>query len=814
MTAVNNTVTNVYLQKISRGNYLALVSSIFLVILGFVWMFFHFGGEHTTTIFSDLLYVVCAWFGTCCCWITAYRLRWGPLRGRSGYQMAWFFVGLGQLMDGSGGAYAAYLDLTGQPTPIPSYADIGYTLYYPLIFVGLLFLLTRSKPLRFRIRSILETFITTLCLLGLSWYFFLGPTVLTRQGSPLSMFALIVSFSYPFWDMLLIFVIIFFIWQRTEPLLTPSLFLCCTGLLATIWGDTGYAYFTSLGIYTPGTVSIDPFWPISSLLIGLSALLQYTSLLYKNDSEPRAQEAQKMTNRPYAVSEYFHHYCIIPILNIQHRILPHTESVLLGLFFYLPLTVLLTLTLFAEVTQRHVVSSFLVMLTVAIVVLIAIRFLLIFQEKEILLHEQERRRKNVEHLQILSVQLNEALDLDSVCERVVTLMISELGFDGALYLFFNEGEHALPSLPRLLARAIISPSQEISTWSIEENYVSSDDPMWETEREMIWAEQTLPLPPEVLAWHEKYHIYKTLFTPLVHQGRIVGSLGFCSRTAQRTNTTDNWLIKAYAARATTALEHARLYRHLQKAHQRLQELDQLKDQFMVTASHELRTPLTAVQGYLELLVQFRDSLTPDRYLEFLQHAQRGCEELMLLLNNVMDASRLEIDAGIQPAHLEPVAVQESLESVISLLEPQLAQQQHTIHLHLPQGLMVQADPVRLRQVLLNLSVNAMKYSPTGTPITFSANCTVDEIPDVVISVIDKGQGIAPDEQKSLFQRFVRLERDLNSSVRGSGLGLYISRRLVEAMGGNIWVESSGIPGEGSAFHFRLSPAQSRSLLPT
>ncbi|HLJ36120.1 MAG TPA: ATP-binding protein, partial [Ktedonobacteraceae bacterium] len=107
------------------------------------------------------------------------------------------------------------------------------------------------------------------------------------------------------------------------------------------------------------------------------------------------------------------------------------------------------------------------------------------------------------------------------------------------------------------------------------------------------------------------------------------------------------------------------------------------------------------------------------------------------------------------------------------------------------------------QILLNISTNALKYSPANTPLKFSARQVVDTVSCVVISISDKGNGIAPEDQVHLFERFVRLERDINSPVRGSGLGLYISRRLVEALGGKIWIESSGIPGEGTTFHIQL-----------
>src|SRR5205823_7680851 len=156
--------------------------------------------------------------------------------------------------------------------------------------------------------------------------------------------------------------------------------------------------------------------------------------------------------------------------------------------------------------------------------------------------------------------------------------------------------------------------------------------------------------------------------------------------------------QAFAEQAAIAFTNAQLYQKLHDAHHQLQELDKLKDQFMITASHELRTPLTAVQGYLELLVQFSNAVSIEQQREFVLKAQNACEELVLLLNNVMDASRLEIDAGIRPAHLECVHVLEEVQNVIALIEPQLRHEHRKVGVNIPASLKVQADPVRFRQV--------------------------------------------------------------------------------------------------------------------
>lgn len=147
-------------------------------------------------------------------------------------------------------------------------------------------------------------------------------------------------------------------------------------------------------------------------------------------------------------------------------------------------------------------------------------------------------------------------------------------------------------------------------------------------------------------------------------------------------------VRDFVEQAAVAFTNAQLYERLQTAHRQQQELDQLKDQFMITASHELRTPLTAVQGYLELLSEFHDTLPPEQRQEFLQKARRSCDELVVLLNNVMDVSRLEVDAGIRPALAEKVSLLEVIESVIDLIKPQLTQERRIVQYSIPADLYV------------------------------------------------------------------------------------------------------------------------------
>lgn len=632
------TLTNTYLRRLDRGKYLNLGVLIVLVLAGVLGFVLHVA-QNVPDLVSNIMYPLTSGVGASWAFLTAYRAYRGPVRLGVHHALAWLLVGAGLLANCLGGLLYTILERSGQTILVPSFSDIGFTLFYPLIFVGLFLMPT---ALRFRLRMTLDAVIATLCILGVSWFFFISKVFVSGVEAKVSTAQLIMSVSYPFWDVLLILAVMLLIYRRTSTLFTPSLVLLGTGILLNVWADTGSAYTQAIGTYYSINFLIDPFWYLGFMLVGMAGLFQYASICH---------QAYRDGSSAHVVSEAH------PGQSVGSDEHAHGWRLIQNTLIYLPLAILLVLTFYSDYREdihTHSTTLFLTGLTALVGVLIAIRSLVATQENERLITE-------------LAVAKSEQEDI--------------------------------------------------------------------------------------------------------------------------------------------ARKQAKLYVELSQTYERLQEIDKLKDQFMVTASHELRTPLTAIQGYLELLAVYGRSTSPEQQQEFLEKAQRGSEELALLLNNVMDASRLEIDAGIRPAHLQPVPVLESVQSVVTLLEPQIRKEQRKVEISIPASLVVQADPGRFRQVLLNLGSNALKYSPEGSPITFSARPVNDPAPVIMISVSDRGSGIPPQEQELLFQRFARLERDLNSSIRGSGLGLYISRRLIEAMGGKIWVESSGIPGEGSCFSIQLNAAK-------
>jgi signal transduction histidine kinase len=260
-----------------------------------------------------------------------------------------------------------------------------------------------------------------------------------------------------------------------------------------------------------------------------------------------------------------------------------------------------------------------------------------------------------------------------------------------------------------------------------------------------------------------------------------------------------------------------------QAYQQERALAALKDQFLIDANHELRTPVMALSSNVQLLAKLGERATSEDRARLLERASHAATRLQRLLHNVLDAGALESGAPrIEP---EPVAlgalVHETLETFdpVEVGEPGLteqAAQARSVTVSVPADLLVYADSARLRQVLVNLVANAIKYSEPGTPLAIRASLLDMSVQPgstrrsargerrvVQVSVQDQGLGVPPAEARQLFQRFVRLQRDIAGPVRGTGVGLYVTRSLVEAMDGRIWVESAGVPGEGSTFHFTL-----------
>ena len=253
-------------------------------------------------------------------------------------------------------------------------------------------------------------------------------------------------------------------------------------------------------------------------------------------------------------------------------------------------------------------------------------------------------------------------------------------------------------------------------------------------------------------------------------------------------------------------------RRILEANKQQVRLNRSKDQLLLNISHEMRTPLTEIHGYLDLLQSYDTQLDVKMRETFLTNALSGCEELETLISNVMDA----MHAGNITPRLDKVVVSQVVQEVLQQFDPRKLQV-FSLRTAIPVQLQARADSQYVRRILRNLLSNAFKYSQPHTSVTVTAGLYQAENGGtyVCIRVQDAGPGIPQEEKSHLFEKFARLERDLYSNTRGTGLGLYISKQLVEVMGGTIWVESSGRAGEGSIFCFTLPymPPKVVSLFP-
>lgn len=282
-----------------------------------------------------------------------------------------------------------------------------------------------------------------------------------------------------------------------------------------------------------------------------------------------------------------------------------------------------------------------------------------------------------------------------------------------------------------------------------------------------------------------------LSTPLEWGEDLIGVITFHVLRPRQWTEADVALIEAAGREVSIALQHARMYSDAVRTAEKLRELDEMRSNFVSMVSHELRSPMTVVAGIADILAKRRGRLSPEQQEELIDTLGREARRLTRLVSEALDLEA--IDKGRLHLQIENVDLNE-------LAHEALADAGHSdrTELVLPQrDAVVPGDRDKLKQVLLNLVSNAAKFSEPDAPITVTVE---PEEAAVEVRVRDRGPGIAAEDQERLFQRFSRLRKDGNRQP-GSGLGLYLSREIVELHGGNIWLESD--QGCGATFSFRL-----------
>jgi len=290
-----------------------------------------------------------------------------------------------------------------------------------------------------------------------------------------------------------------------------------------------------------------------------------------------------------------------------------------------------------------------------------------------------------------------------------------------------------------------------------------------------------------------------MVAPITRGPKILGLLAVADRVGRAPFSDEDLnLLIALAGQATIAVENLRLHEEIKKANLLLQEYDRLKSEFVGIVAHDFRRPLMAIRGFAELVAEEPD-LPPETRLEFMRTVINETDHLALLANDTLLITQIETgqlsynfrEVDVGPFLLEAVPLGLSDHSVLMDVPPAFPK--------------IWADPDRLRQVLNNLVSNGVKYSSAGGSVVVRVRERGTQ--HIVIEVVDHGLGIPPEQVGKLFQKFARVRTEDHLKVSGTGLGLYISRLIVEGHGGQIWVESE--LGKGSTFGLAL-PVDART----
>ena len=290
--------------------------------------------------------------------------------------------------------------------------------------------------------------------------------------------------------------------------------------------------------------------------------------------------------------------------------------------------------------------------------------------------------------------------------------------------------------------------------------------------------------------------------PMFLEREFVGTVSVYFREVRAFDPTLMQVLQILANQAAVALDNARRFQRerqtiemLQRANLELQEADRMKSEFLTNMSHELRTPLNAIIGFSEI-IRTTPELSEAERAEFAETIHNSGRQLLTLINDILDLTHIQ--AGRLELHPAPCLVAEAVDAALSENAAAATQKELTVTSQVDRAMQVVFDARSLRHIVHNLVNNAIKFTSHHGSVTIRATETTT---GTVVEVADTGIGIKPEDQPRLFEEFRQIDGSTSRGYEGIGLGLALSKRLVELQGGQIWVES--VPGRGSTFRFLI-----------
>jgi signal transduction histidine kinase len=293
-----------------------------------------------------------------------------------------------------------------------------------------------------------------------------------------------------------------------------------------------------------------------------------------------------------------------------------------------------------------------------------------------------------------------------------------------------------------------------------------------------------------------FGIKAAIGAPMMWEGKGIGAIWVARDYAGSFSDKEIALLKTFADQAVIAIQNARLLREIEEKSRQLEAASQHKSEFLANMSHELRTPLNAIIGFSEVLSERMFGEINEKQAEYIGDILQSGQHLLSLINDILDLSKIE--AGRMELELSDFDLPSTIENTLILVRERALRRGIALALAVDERLgKIRADERKVKQVLLNLLSNALKFTPEGGKIEVRAAVN-DGMAQ--IAVADTGEGIAPEEQEAVFEEFRQVGTP-SKKVEGTGLGLAISRKFIELHGGKIWVDSQ--VGKGSTFAFTL-----------
>lgn len=423
--------------------------------------------------------------------------------------------------------------------------------------------------------------------------------------------------------------------------------------------------------------------------------------------------------------------------------------------------------------------------------------------------ELDRRLTGLNTLQKLARNMSMTLDENEIFQRIDPILVSELGFSRAFAGTYDEENKLCQRIwIGFEARQAETMAKDIGA-----------DPSFQSSLKNGLTVSSLNSTQRMRAFIT--NIFETehfVLSPLMTQHGVAGIIVFGNRyNAPAITEGDEELVSILASQLAQSLENSQLFEQIYRSSQTLEakvhertkelshalkiveEISKKKSEFISAVSHELRTPLTSIKGYASILMTGKVGDIPDTVKDRLGKINNHSDNLVKLINDLLDISRIESGRVEMKTSLHPV--RPLVDNIADLLAPQLQNKGVALRVSVPQDVpAIELDSSQVERVFINLISNAIKFTPAGGSIAINAHFNQDHA-EVIFEVADTGIGIKKDDLTKIFDEFYRVDNDINMNVKGTGLGLSLAKNIVEAHFGKMWVTSE--VGLGTTFHFTL-----------